>query len=118
MGGNGKTARVVVTFLLVTIGWVIFRASDIQQAVTYICRMLSPAVFSMPDLPKKTLFYAAECVVAIGFLIVMECKNRNLDFPFRMSFSSLCANRLGYVVISVWTFLFYSVGQTFIYFQF
>lgn len=113
-----KIARAAVTFLLVTVGWVIFRASDIHQAWEYLCRMFGADVFAMPDLPKKTLFYAMECAVAVGFLAVMECRNRGREFAFAMPFASLQVRRLGYAMVTVWTFLFYSVGQTFIYFQF
>lgn len=116
--GKGGVLQVVVTFLLVTVGWVIFRAADMQQAIIYIYKMFEPVGFAMPDLPKKTLFYVVECVLAVVFLIVMESKNKSQYFPFRLPFVSFQVRRLGYVIVAVWTFLFYSVGQTFIYFQF
>lgn len=117
-GRCSRIAGIVVTFLLVTVGWVIFRACDIHYAFGYIQSMLSLNIFSMPDLPKKTLFYAVECFAAIGFLIVMECKCKNKDLTLALPFRSYRVRRIGYIALSVWTFLFYSVGQTFIYFQF
>jgi alginate O-acetyltransferase complex protein AlgI len=113
-----EAAQMLVTFLLVTIGWVIFRAADISQAADYIVRMCNITDLNMPDISKKNLFYVLECVMAIVLLLYEEWKHRTAPEAFDIRLPARPMRWAGYLAVSVWTFLFYSVGQTFIYFQF
>lgn len=49
----------VVTFLLVCIGWVLFRADSLQMAGNYLWRMASTQDFSLPPYSKSIVVYIA-----------------------------------------------------------
>lgn len=57
-----------VTFLLVLLGWILFRSEDISQAAVYLERMFNASLFSAPQLVglgfgqlllKKCFFFTA-----------------------------------------------------------
>ncbi|KAA6316168.1 Peptidoglycan O-acetyltransferase [termite gut metagenome] len=43
-----EIVQMLLTFFLVVIGWVIFRAESIGQAWDYLCRMFSSSLFTFP----------------------------------------------------------------------
>ena len=106
-----------VTFLLVTIGWIIFRATDIHQALHYIARLADLSAYAFPDLDGMTLLAVAESSLAIFVMLLLEWKSRMKPHPLCWS-AKLPVRWCGYLLFSVWSFLSYTTGQAFIYFQF
>ena len=110
--------NIFCTFILVTIGWVIFRSPDIQTAFDYIGRMLTVSDFGMPNINSKRLFTILECSMAVVFVAWMEIRHKANDVVLCFNTKYVAVNYIGYLAVTVWAILFYAVGQTFIYFQF
>ena len=112
--------KVLATFLLAVVGWVIFRAETISQAWDFVSRMFLTAFDDFhPRLGSISTF------IAILLLIVVEYLQR--DKVHVLQFSS--GNRLFRYAVARWTvyltmlvaifyFYFNTVSQEFIYFQF
>lgn len=110
--------NIVVTFLFVTIGWVIFRSPDISTAFDYIVRLFTITDYGMPNINPKRLFTIMECLMAIVFVAMMEIRHKSNDVVLTFYTKYRAVNFMGYVFVALWAVLFYAVGQTFIYFQF
>lgn len=110
--------NILLTFVLVTIGWIIFRSPDISLAFDFIKRLFDLSDYGMPNINPKRLFVILECMMAIMFVAFMEIKHKTSDVVLSFASQYRVANFIGYIVVTIWAILFYSVGQTFIYFQF
>lgn len=110
--------HILCTFVLVTIGWVIFRSPDIQTAFHYIVKLFTVTDYGIPNINSKRLFIILECTMAIAFVTIMELRHKtdNVVLSFRTKY--VAVNYMGYLIVAAWAILFYAVGQTFIYFQF
>ena len=110
-----EAGQMLLTFLLVVFGWIIFRSRSIGDAWQYICRIFSYDLFSMPFLfigAKKTLFFSA-------VMLIMEwlSKEKEHALCFGSRFPVWIKYPIYYVLILA--MLEYSPNsQTFIYFQF
>ena len=108
----------LLTFFLVTIGWIIFRAENIGQAWAYVCRICDASLFSMPFLyvgAKKTALFAL-------LMLVVEWLQRDKQHALQMDgvrfFASPIVRYAVYLAIFVVIVHFTGEVQTFIYFQF
>lgn len=110
--------NILLTFVLVTIGWIIFRSPDISVAFDYIKRLFDLSDYGMPNINPKRLFIILECMMAIIFVAFMEIKHKTSDVVLSFASQYRIVNFIGYIAVTIWAILFYSVGQTFIYFQF
>lgn len=108
-----------VTFLIVTIGWVLFRADNLSVAFTFLKGMVcgGGGMPLLSDIQWRAFF---ECIVAI--LVLMSAEyivahyHNVIDKLNRPKFRFLRMTL--YVIIAIWAFLFYYPQQSFIYFQF
>ena len=58
----------LLTFFLVVIGWIIFRAESIGEAWEYFCRVFSSSIFSLPSLrPFRNVLPATAGIVFVLF---------------------------------------------------
>ena len=107
--------QMFATFLLVVVGWVIFRAENIGQAFDYIYRMFADFHFAVPALGRKAVVYVA-------ILLVVEWLQRNAQHGLQLSKKGLFAYRAvrwGVYYTLVLLILFLAGVETdFIYFQF
>lgn len=110
--------HIILTFVFVTLGWIIFRSPDIDTACSYIVKLFNVTDYGMPNINPKRLFAILECIVAIAFVAYMEIRHKadNVVLTFGSKYASV--NFFGYLLVTAWAVLFYAVGQTFIYFQF
>ena len=69
---------ILLTFILVVIGWVIFRSVSITNAIDYIRLMFSDFTFSSHIL-------GGYCLIWIGLMILVEWLNRNQQHPFEFT---------------------------------
>jgi D-alanyl-lipoteichoic acid acyltransferase DltB (MBOAT superfamily) len=111
--------RVVVTFLLAVVGWVIFRAENISQAWDFVSRMFLTA---FDDFHFR--LGSANTIMAILLLMVVEYLQRDkvhaLQFPDIRLFRYVAVRWIVYLTLFsfIFYFSFYNVRQEFIYFQF
>ena len=109
-----ELGQMLLTFFLVVIGWIIFRAESIGQAWAYIGHMCTSSILSAPDAPGVTGFS-----VAIVLMLVVEWVQR--DKPHALDLTNIQSCVLRYVIYVFVLFLTFSLGgraENFIYFQF
>lgn len=113
----GDFWKMVLTFVLVTISFIIFRAESIQQAWEYICSVYRNNVFSLPVLINR-MFYVPlfSCIL---FLFVAEWLQRDKEHALDLSYIHSQVFKYGlYVVLLGLIFWLGGHAETFIYFQF
>ena len=108
----------IVTFIMVLIGWIIFRAENISQLAGIGSKLISSDDFF--NLYGSGL--RADIFVFIGFMLIVEWLQRTkqhvLQFPDTRLFR-LRLVRVGiYYLLIAWMWVAYSSSQQFIYFQF
>lgn len=105
-------SAIVVTFLLLTLARIFFRADNLESALGYFKQLFVFSLFEKPDVSR--LFVA----LMFGFLF-LEWIQRNKDHL--LDFSNIKSKFIRYSIYFIILFLiFYNVGnnQSFIYFQF
>ncbi len=110
-----EACRMCATFLLVVIGWIIFRAESIRQAWDYIACMITKFDFVLPAHGKDPLIY-------IGILLVIEWLQREKQFGLQIAEKGIFRHRAVrwalYYILFVTTLLLAGSQEEFIYFQF
>lgn len=113
-----ETCQITITFFFAVIGWIIFRAEDMTQAVNYLSAMVNNKFFDVSQLHGK------EPAVYGFIVIILEWFQRNkqhaLQFPDNKYFAFLPFRWLVYLFLLL-IILFLqndSSSQQFIYFQF
>ena len=111
-----EMGQMLLTFFLVTIGWIIFRAENIGQAWTYVSRICNSSLFSLPFLyvgTKKALVF-----VLLMSLVEWLFRERRFAMDFAgIRIPGWLSVAVGYLVVLV--ILEYAAhSQSFIYFQF
>lgn len=114
-----ESLQILLTFFLVVLGWIIFRAETISQAWEYIEGIIAQNIFQGPYLINRE--YYIPLAIAILFLLVMEWLNRNEShgLAINKTISIQWVRRLVYFGIVLFMIYFgkFSYNQ-FIYFQF
>ena len=109
-----ETFQIFCTFMLVVLGWIIFRAPSITQAWEYFCGLGATSLFSIPMIIsglKRTLFF-------IVIMLIVEWFDRDKEHPFCLAHIPQWA-RISVIYILVLCMLeFTGNSQSFIYFQF
>ena len=109
-----EAGQMFLTFFLVTIGWIIFRADSIGQAWDYMRGICSASLFSRPDASGVTGFTAAICI-----MILVEWLMRNKEHGMDLSGIKSGAVRIAaYLAVLFMTFALGGHAVNFIYFQF
>ena len=110
-----EALQMLMTFLLVVLGWVIFRAETIGQAWEYIARMFTHFTFRLPAHGNDPLIY-------IGILLCVEWLQRGKQHGLQIGvggwFKYRAVRWLLYYVVFIATFLLSGQQEEFIYFQF
>jgi alginate O-acetyltransferase complex protein AlgI len=103
-----------ITFSLTVFAWIFFRAEDINHAISYISRIFSRSLFSIPTvLPKVTI------ILIVLFLIIEWFGRENQYALEKMVTKWSRPFRYGiYYAIVIAILWFKGSEQTFIYFQF
>jgi len=105
-----------LTFLLVVIGWVFFRADSIGMAFKYLGGMINTNILSMPFIKSST--YIIQIPIIFSILILFEWFNRTKQHGLEISAMNKYLRWSLYVFIIGVIFLFGTTSETFIYFQF
>ncbi|KAA6340724.1 hypothetical protein EZS27_011434 [termite gut metagenome] len=105
----------LLTFFLVVVGWVIFRAENITQAWDYLCRMFSSSLFIIPDRGRLSIVY-------IIILLAVEWVQRDKQHALQIDNVKIFSNtiiRWAFYLFFLFVILVYAGQQAeFIYFQF
>ena len=107
---------ILTTFILAVLGWIIFRAASITEAINYIGIIFSKSIFNF-DIP-----YGKSAMIGIAVMIIIEWLNRDKKYGLQFSNSGVTKfatfRWILYYAIIISTILFMGINQTFIYFQF
>ncbi len=109
--------QMLITFSLVTIAWLFFRAETLTQAVLYIFNMFSWSIISIPEILSLKMCF---CIVFIIIFLAVEWLQRGKQHALQLTdlpFSSFI-RKLFYLVIIACIAWFGGNEQEFIYFQF
>ena len=108
----------LLTFFLVTIGWIIFRAENIEQAWEYLNGMIqfgtlraSYRFFTLPEIRF--------CTISVVLMLIVEWLERgNKGYFSGVLFKSRFIRWSFYVILGLIIFFFRQDSNAFIYFQF
>ncbi|MCR4878666.1 MAG: MBOAT family protein [Bacteroidales bacterium] len=83
----GKIPSVVITFIIVTVGWVLFRIENIPTAFTFISRLF--AFDFQPVVPISSLYFYTTLIVALlfAFITLFPFGKKLQNFVFYTDFS-------------------------------
>lgn len=105
-----ETGQMLLTFSLAVVGWVIFRADNITQAVQYQAGMCRPG--------RPYTQGVASIAVYIIIMLAIEWSNRRREHGLDLNWKSQPLKIATYIALIVIMFLAYNNSETFIYFQF
>lgn len=106
---------ILLTFLLVNIGWIIFRAPDLQSAIGYLSNMLTQEL-TFTDFSGITAILTSIICLAVEW--VQRNREYTLDFGNSRLFASPCVRAIVYYTILIALFELSARQESFIYFQF
>jgi D-alanyl-lipoteichoic acid acyltransferase DltB (MBOAT superfamily) len=108
--------QITLTFFLVVLGWIIFRAQDLSQACHYLGHMFY-TLFDSPHVSfEKSALYMGILLLFVEWL--QRDKQHALQFSNAYPFNKRFVRWAIYLFILVTIFCFRGHSQTFIYFQF
>ena len=101
-----------MTFAVVVIGWIIFRAETIEQAGAFVTSIFTQGLFKTPQLPF--------CATYIVLMLLVEWFNRKGEhgLEFRVHITPWLRYPIYYVLILMCILCSPSDSEPFIYFQF
>ncbi len=114
----GDIIKVLVTFSLITISWVFFRAENLTHAISYLSEMFSISIFHYPD--EGIVSMGRTTMVLMFIFIIMEWIGREGEFAFEWigkdrPYYIRFPMYYGMTLMIMW---FSGKEQEFIYFQF
>jgi D-alanyl-lipoteichoic acid acyltransferase DltB (MBOAT superfamily) len=110
--------NMVLTFALVNMGWILFRAPDFGAFSTFMSRLISPSLFSFHGLTMPMLRMLIWCAVLLVAEWIQRERSHVLQIDGYRLLSARPARLALYAVIALLIFGFAGKVQTFIYFQF
>lgn len=108
--------QMAVTFSLVVLGWIFFRASNISQAFHFISHMFATLTDSAHIGFEKDAIYLSLAMLLIEWL--QRDKQHALQLPDKKPFNQKCFRWALYAILLVLVVCLRGQSQTFIYFQF
>ena len=111
-----EAGQMLLTFILATLGWILFRAESIGQAWTYVCGIFNKSLFTTPWINSPTYMLPMPLILII--LIVLEWNGRHKDCPIKLEKAKKPWQWVLYVLLVIMIFTFGKPAETFIYFQF
>jgi D-alanyl-lipoteichoic acid acyltransferase DltB (MBOAT superfamily) len=113
-----ELVSMIVTFLLINFGWILFRAPDFASFSEFISRLFSPSLFNYHGLTMKMATMLMWCAA----LIVVEWLQRERQHVLQIDGYRILSTRPArlalYALLVFIIFYFAGQVQTFIYFQF
>lgn len=103
---------IAMTFSVVTVGWIFFRAEDMGHAFEYLSGLTQLSIFSVPNENRSGIIWVA-------ILGMLDWFHRNEDVPLRWENLAQPLRWGGYLaLVGLVYYRGYFDGQSFIYFQF
>ena len=109
-----ELSQMILTFVLVVIGWIVFRAATIEQAIEYIGMLFDRSILTIPYDPLTLGKLLVFCFV----LLLIEWVQRKKEHGLDISINSPILRYAIYTIILFLTIAGSGNPVTFIYFQF
>lgn len=111
-------AKMILTFLLVAFGLILFRADNINDALLYISGILTSSIISMP-----LVLIGKITMLLIAMLLILEWYQRDKEYPLQMNANYIKSKKwlpyvLDYIIIGAIIMFGNFESNQFIYFQF
>lgn len=116
--GIRDTLGILSTFALTLIAWVFFRAQSLGEAFQYLGGIITPSIFSAPNIASPGRLYQMLGLVAVFFLV--EWKGRDQEHAIAnlgLRWKGVFRYGMYYMMVAL-VLYFSSEKQEFIYFQF
>ena len=113
-----ETVSMVVTFLLINFGWILFRAPDFAAFTEYVSRLFSPSLFNYHGLTMKMATMLLWCAALLLVEWIQRERQHVLQIDGYRLLSARPARLALYALLVLLIFYFAGKVQTFIYFQF
>jgi D-alanyl-lipoteichoic acid acyltransferase DltB (MBOAT superfamily) len=104
--------QMLLTFALVVIGWVIFRAETIGQAWDYLCRMCDSSILDFSN------HKGAMAMLYSLILMIVEWLQRRKEHGLQINASRKIYRWMIYIVVTLSVIILQGTQSEFIYFQF
>ena len=113
-----ETGQMLLTFTLVTLGWIIFRADSIGVAWDYLAHLFRPTLFSVPWLMTRRFY--APLLLSLCLCLFVEWTGRDRAHPLAFQSSLPLFAKFAFYLFLVGFIALASAGSgnQFIYFQF
>ena len=110
--------QMLITFVLVMLAWIFFRANDLGHAIQYLSTLFSSSFFSGPSFPEMKRAWSI--LLLVVFFLAVEWRGREQQYAIAYFHAY---RRRGirwtlYLLICLLIFLYQGSQQDFIYFQF
>lgn len=109
---------IVVTFLFINFGWILFRAPDFSGFCDFTVRLFSPSLFSLSGLTMKMATMLMWCAGLMLVEWIQREREHVLQIDVYRIFTTQASRLLLYALLAFVIFYFAGQVQTFIYFQF
>ena len=111
-----ESLQMLLTFVIVAIGWVFFRSTSINNAFEFFSTMFNASVFdSILELKELNVNILLICILIMA---LFEWFNRNRDFGLDIATMNIIVRHLVYWVLIFAVIFYISENESFIYFQF
>ena len=112
-----EMCQMSITFMLVVIGWILFRADSIEQALGYLLGIFNKSLFTAPWLHLRS--YYLPVLLSILVLLIVEWVQRGKEHAFDLrGIKSHVLKYFIYLLVVIALFWLGGQAETFIYFQF
>lgn len=95
--------KMLLTFMLVTVGLIIFRAESIEQAWEYVCEMCNESLYTVPWLINREYYIPVFISVIVLLVIEWATKSKCHSFAINELKLNKWIRRLSYIVIALLT---------------
>ncbi len=116
-----EIGQILLTFVLVVIGWIIFRAEDMTQAIGYIANLCDSSIISLPNFRDIGLSFI-QITFTLFFIVLLQFIDwlqRKQEFGLEISNVKYRPVRWSIYIAFLLIFSVFAGGQEeFIYFQF
>ena len=83
----GKTPSVIITFVIVVVGWVFFRIESFHDATMFISRMFAFDFNMMGNVYDKQFFFTLIIAVVLSFICLLPLGKKIHDFVFYTTYN-------------------------------
>lgn len=109
--------KMLLTFVLVVFGWIIFRADSMSMVCDYFAQMFSGSLFSVPWLNTRAFYLPTFAAIAV--MLLVEWLTRTKEHPLQYHLKHRWLRWIVYYALIVTIFVLQPSGDVqFIYFQF